>query len=131
MVMKWKHWSHEVWCCRVLNEFTSVKCVMQPLVHIILVTVQCRLKWHLVQKDIDSVLGKWSVISVELAVCVSRWIIVTVGLCRGVAWRSCVVFYTYSCLQGYFGHQKETSLYIEGLKFIGKQYVVKAPESGP
>jgi len=37
----------------------------------------------------------------------------------------------HSCLQGYFGHQMETSLPIARFRFIGKQDVVKVPEGGP
>jgi len=62
---------------------------------IILVTVRYRLKWHLAQKRVHSVLGKWNVVTVELAICVARWTISAVGSCCRVAWRGLSLFYTF------------------------------------
>jgi hypothetical protein len=41
-----------------------------------------------------------------------------------------VQYFVCSCLRCYFDHQMETLLSISKFRFIGKQYVVEASESG-
>jgi hypothetical protein len=122
--MKLERWSHEVWCCTVLNKFTSSKCEMWPLVHNFGDSNGTDLNdtWHKNTYTVRWVSGMLRQLSQQ---CVLQD-----G--PSLLWVPAVLYFIRSCLRGNFWSPSGNITFRCWIQILlGKQTVVEVPEGGP